>query len=284
MNDESIINDDNITNQNIIQEQTVKREVVYNKMENVTNSTYFYTVQKCITGYLNDVYTLSKIDTQENKRKVYNQLSEKYIEKNNITFENLNKYIEINNDNMFINIVEMLQFNIENNNIIRYVLKGRFLNEKEEIYYSNFIVYLDYSNLTYAIEPVDSNITDLSKIDISSNIEEILENENNKYQYNVISTRDLLYNYLKNFGNMCLQMPEIAYEYLDDECKNEKFKNIEAFKEYVSQNEYSLKYIELNSYQEDDNEEFKTYNCEDITGNHYLIKETAIMQFKIYIL
>lgn len=293
-NKQNIVNDevtDNIVSDNIqnnsdsnssfkITEDEGLEEIIYDEVQKVTNPTYFYTVQNCIKTYLNDVSNLQKESSEEKKQKVYNQVSEKYIKENNISLDNIENYSKIKENLSFFTVVKMVQLQIENNGIIRFGSHVLFL-DGNDIEYLDFIVYLDYWNLTYSIEPVSNGITGLSKVDLTSNIETISENTNNKYTYEVTTTDKLIENYFKIFLDMCFSIPEVAYEYLDDNDKNGEIQSVEDLKNYIFINKNRLKDVDIQRYKLTEHEGYTQYACVDQYSFNYTIKETAIMQFTI---
>lgn len=291
-NKQNIVNDvaDNIMSNNIqnnvsnssldIMEDEALEEMIYNEVQEVTNQTYFYTVQNCIKTYLNDVNNLQKESSEGKRQKVYNQLSEKYIQENNISLDNIENYSKTKENLSFFTVVKMVQLQIENNGIIRFGSHVLFL-DGNDVEYLNFIVYLDYWNLTYSIEPVRDGITDLNKVDLTSNIQTISENSDNKYTYEVITTDRLIENYFKIFLDMCLSIPEVAYEYLDDNDKNGTIQNVVDLKNYIFINQNRLKNIDIQQYKSSEKEGYTQYICIDQYGVSYIIKEIAIMQFTI---
>lgn len=271
-------NTNNLT-PNIMEDEELE-EIIYDKALVVTNPTYFYTIENCIKDYLNNVKDLQQDTNDKNREIIYNQLSERYIQNNKIELNNVEKYVTIKENISFITIVQMVQLQVENNGIIRFGLRA-LLADGKNVEYLNFIVYLDYWNLTYSIEPVSADIADINQMDLSWEIKTITENTDNRFTYEVMTTDKLIDNYFKLFTDVCFSMPELAYEYLNDECKREKFKNIEDFKEYVFINKNKLEDIKIEKYSIVESNEGNRYICVDQYGFNYIIEEVGIMQFKL---
>lgn len=270
----------NITNFTISEDEMVE-EIKYDILQDVTNPTYFYTVQRCLETHFEDMDSLKEKSNDTDKQKIYDQLSRKYIKENKITLNNIEDYVKQYSNKSFSNIEKMMQFQIEGNNIMRFVAKALFYDENKNIYYSNFIVYLDYINLTYFIQPVSDEITDISQVTLKDDVEIIEENKNNKYNYEVVTTEELLNKYIDFFIEKCLNKPQIAYGYLDEEYKNKFFNNLEEFKEFVTLNQNKIKAIKINSYKATYNDNYTEYTCLDVSRNTHKIIEKAVMQFKI---
>ena len=175
---------------NIVEEEGIP-QVTYNKIVEVDNPTYFYTVRQCIDSYLEDVAFIDDEDEgNDYKKAVYNQLSDNYIRKNKIDIENLSRYVKSNNEMEFVKVDKMLQYMIKDNNIMRFFVSEVYKKSEQKVYYYNYIVYLDYINLTYSIEPTNKESKEISKDDLSTNINEINLNDDNKYMYKVKTSID----------------------------------------------------------------------------------------------
>lgn len=130
-----------------------------NKIEIVTNYSNFYTVDSCL--YRTITYIASK-DSQS----LLSILSSNYKKENNIDSSNiLSLFNSIEEDSIFIS--KKMYYEKINNNITKYYVYG--LVEKNQIIddaltldnqYTNqyFIVYLDTTNKTFAIEPYNGDI------------------------------------------------------------------------------------------------------------------------------
>lgn len=177
-----------------IEEDGEMEEVVYyDTPQKVTNKTYFYTVKNCVKNYLIDIQSLKdededleKISYYQKVKKVYDQLNKGYIKENGITLNNVTKYIDIENSDPDINVIDMLELVVKDNQVIRFALRAKTLNSQGNEIYLNFIVYMDYLNLIYAIEPIDNDIIDLTEVNLNRDIDEVPKNENNKYTYEVV--------------------------------------------------------------------------------------------------
>ena len=245
----------------------------------VTNAAYFYTVEDCINEYINGIKKLQKEDTEENRKNVYNKLSSSYTSENNITLDNVSN-IGIKEGSYFAGIIRMFQLNVSNNYVMRYAARTMFLDNDDKVHYFDFIVYLDYANLSFAVEPISENNDDLSKVNLKKKIENIDENDYNKYSYKVIAKNDLASKYVSFFKALCYQAPEIAYNYLSEDYKESV--TLERFKNTISNNPDSIKYMHVMSCDSmtEDNGETK-YICTNVGGGYITIYEKNIMNFKI---
>ena len=130
-----------------------------NKIEIVTNYSNFYTVDSCL--YRTITYITSK-----DSESLLSILSSNYKKENNINSNNiLSSFNSIEEDSIFIS--KKMYYEKMNNNITKYYVYGHV--EKNQIIddaltidneYTDqyFIVYLDTTNKTFAVEPYDGGI------------------------------------------------------------------------------------------------------------------------------
>ena len=268
-------------NGEVNEEEEPVETIFSNEPFKVTNGAYFYTVENCIREYIDGIKKLQKEDNEENRQNLYGKLSENYVNKNNITLDNINN-INIKDDSYLAGAVEMLQLNVIKNYIMRFSVKTLFLDGNNKMYNFNFIVYLDYANLTYAIEPVSGNNIELSKINLKSEIEDIDANDYNHYSYNVMTKDDIISKYIKFFKTLCYNVPEVAYSYLSDDCKVKTYPTVETFRNFVSNNQDKIKYLQIMSCDSMTKQDSETkYICSNVGGGYFTIYENTIMDFKI---
>lgn len=274
------VNNVNILNEDNISEEEGAKKIEYEKIESVTNQTYFYTVENCIKKYLEYTTDLRSDDSKKNKEKVYNLLSQKYVSENNINYSNLKQYVEYEDNIEFAGCTRMVNYNIEKNNIIRFGAEALFFKDNNP-YYMNYIIYLDYSNLTYSIEPIKNDIAKLSKEDFSEKEENISNNTDNEFEYEVISEEELVDKYFEFFGYIVDKNPNFAYEYLEDQYRKQNFENISDWLKYVNSNKDVIENIKIKSIKIYESNGKVEYVCEDTYSNMYTVTENGIMQIKI---
>ena len=254
----------------------------------------FYTVVSCIDTYLHDSST--KIPTgesltdqqeasmtdEERATRIYNELSIEYIEDNNITTQNIREYIHSSGDYLTFYPIEMKVYNKPNTRIENYIAYGRIRNSAtgDFIGETYIVVTIDQRNMTFAIKPlINEEITSIEDIELDTEIESIEENENNVFTYYRVNEAALINKYLNTFVMYALNKPDIAYEYLDEEYREKRFKSLENFNGYVIDNKEKIQSIKLDKYQKTKKDGYTQYVCIDTEGNYYIIKETATMQF-----
>lgn len=130
-----------------------------NKIEIVTNYSNFYTVDSCLYR------TITYIASRDNQS-LLSVISDNYKKENNIDTNNvLNVFSEIEEDSIFIS--KKMYYEKINNNITKYYVYGHTEKNQildDEITLNNeyndqyFIVYLDTTNKTFAIEPYSGEL------------------------------------------------------------------------------------------------------------------------------
>lgn len=137
----------------------VKKEEVNNKKYIVTNYSNFYTVNSCL-------YRVITYLASQNANNMMLVLNEKYKEKNNVTESDvLNLFPQVEPSSNFVSIkmyYENISKNIKKYYVEGYIKKNQLIdgtdtnNEDQALVY--FIVYLDYENKVFSIEPYSGDI------------------------------------------------------------------------------------------------------------------------------
>lgn len=161
-----------------------------------------------------------------------------------------------------------------NDNINVYAAYG--IQNNKNIYY---IISLDYNNFSYNIKQVTedecNNIKDGKENDYIK-ITNIEINNDNKFELNVMSdvqTSAMYYNIIKNVLN---SEPEVLYNLLlDDEYKQKRFSNIEAFNEFVNQNKSKYNNMKLSKYAKYKYDGYVQYVCLDNNGDYFVINNNV---------
>ena len=161
-----------------------------------------------------------------------------------------------------------------NDNINVYAVYG--IQNNKNIYY---IISLDYNNFTYNIKQVteeECNNIKNGKSNDYIKITNIEENNDNKFELNVMSdvqTSAMYYNMIKNLLN---SEPEVLYNFvLDDEYKQKRFLNIENFIEFVNKNKSKYNNMKLSKYAKYKDEGYVQYVCLDNNGDYFVINDNV---------
>ena len=253
-------------------------------------TTYFY-VKDC----LDKVLTYA---TLNNNEKLYDTLNKEYKEKNNITKDNVLELTKLNNISNY-EIKEM--YALEGASYGSYYLSVNY-NDKYE-----------YININWDLKSLSFDLSILTKEEfdkyISTTIEEaeadektIERNDNNILSNRRLSDSDIAEKYLIDYVDKAINSPEEAYELLDEQYRNAKFKTFDDFKSYVQNNpalqkfykkthyavdDYDNQYeyleaqssIKVSKYDVDKEDDYRQYVCIDSFDNNYIFKATSAMKY-----
>jgi len=275
-------NNSNVTNENIAndtrsepsneisQSDEVKLDTTTNYFDVKINSVYF-----TIRDKANDFFKIvNLLEDDSNATKLYNLLGKEYINKNNITKQNLktnfSKYI----DSKFY--VEKITEKIIENNICIFMVNGS-INEKEKY---NMAIVTDENKLSYCIYPYEylkeNNIDNLK-------ISSIAENNYNKLEYKDVNQETLAQYHFADLQYYAQNNPEKLYNKLDSAYSKKKFNSLNEFKQYINRNIDTIKNSSLVSYKITRNEDTVEYKCIDNYNNVYTFQETSTMQYKVFL-
>ena len=235
-----------IKNNNVTEEQSNKNNnIVSGKIENkisrVKDSTEFFTVSNCISKYLN--------------KNVNNNLSFVALKMNVLEGSNVNTYSVYG----FYTDVDYKKYN-----------------------YLYLIVKLDQINSTFEVERLDNNYDDIDDVKLNNEIITINKKEDNNFEHVKLSEGNKIRKYIDCYKIMALSNPELLYnEFLNEEYKNNKFENIENFKNYINNNREKILGLSAIEYKIDKIGDYKQYKIKDNNNNTLVIKEKYIMNFSI---
>lgn len=239
--------------------------------ETVENPTIFFTVEDCINTYLNAI-------KEQNTNKVYNLLSNDFINSNGINEENvLSKVDNIEQAQAFI---ATKMYVSSENGVEGYIVEGI----KDDGSYNEkmyFIVELDTNNSTNNITPLfTKNYNDIEQIELSQIEQEIIDNGNNTYTYNRIQDEDIIAKYMQYYVKMMQGNNQRAYDLLDTEYKTQRFNNsYEAFATYINEIKNTYNELSIISYAKDTNGNATVYKLKDQCGRYYEIEQSLPMEF-----
>lgn len=252
----------------------VKIESVYFTIKNISVD-FFNTINlafnendaKIVYGSSNYISKMG-----ENKEKIYELLGKQYINQSGVTKQNLEKIFSKYVGCTFN--VEKISEKIVENNICKFIVYGT-INEKE-IY--NMLIITDENNLKYTIYPYEYIITNnVDNIEISS----IPANKYNNLEYKDTNQEELASHHFVDIKYYFKNNIEKLYKKLDTEYRNKRFGSLQAFYQYINDHKDIIENSTLNSYKVTRKEDYTEYNCIDNYGNHYIFKETAVMQYTL---
>jgi len=262
----------------------------------VNNPTMFYTIQNCIQYYLDATsfnLNLSEYERDrylgtfyfENedakKRVILNLLSKEYVERNNITMENVQTYSHYTEQKLYFT-AKAMQY-VKNSNTARYSVYGKTsINTYKNTEDAYFIVTLDEANRTFSIEPVIlQGNQSFNSIELKNDELSIEKNGNNAFSYDRVYDKDLVERYLSHYKKLALFQPEEAYEYLDENYKNNNFENVNNYVAYINENRTNIANIFIDHFEKTKEYGKTVFRCTDTKGKMFTITEETTMQYRI---
>lgn len=175
-------------------------------------------------------------------------------------------------------------------NIYVYIVKGvgRITGTEKRFEY-NILIEIDEEEATYAIYPyqyIKDKEYDKLKIGstINYDVNKIIRNDNNEFMYDTESDKKIANSYFSNYSELLEYYPEEAYNRLDSEYKNARYKSLEAFKEYVSKISYTIYTMNINKYKVHKTDNYTDYLCTDQYNNYYIFREKdGIMNYTVFL-
>ena len=284
-------NKNNNINENFANNVEVVSEKSEDNRSDITTTNY-YIIQKCISQYLgiinkNNPAYYRVNDNGENvkfvnedyiKGRIYDLLSENYINKNNITKNNVYSYVENITEN--VNFCMLDAKVIKNDNINQYIIYG-FIESAENEFITNkyYIINLDENNNIFSVEPISKKYDNLN--DISVDNVKIEKNENNKIPTVKINSETQCKNYLTEFKRMMLSNQEVAYEYLDKDYREKRFGNLNQFKNYINKNKDELKSLSVSEYLVNVYDDYTEFVCKDNSGIIYIFEAETPLKYTV---
>lgn len=265
----------------------------------VDNYLTYFSVEKMLNNYIEYV-------ASNNEEATYSLLDNTYIQKNSITKEDvLNKLSDIASYSSNALIREMYgQENAEDKVYYIYCMLGKENAGKD----SYFTIYVDVSNLTYSIKPINQSEYNQEIKNTNKELEEkqITQNKYNREISVVPSERERVAKYFENFVENALYYPEYAYSLLTKESKEKNFPTLQDFKDYIDdKKDIFLSYTTKKTYDEFKNEdeyvlylvrkensgmekfeirmeeEYNKYTCIDYEGNNYTFYATSPLKYTV---
>lgn len=281
----------------VLDPEYIDEVILVKKLEKLDKKSDYFIIKNCINSYYDmisgmyedysEYYDQSEIEEniQYYKNSIYNLLGKSYIQEFGITVNNLNnKYQEIEESKLILNDINYYDIS---DDITLYIVKGENINyknyKKAEV---KLMLIIDYSNRAYSIYPweyVEKHKIDQYKVgdEINYSIEEIEQNENNKFIYKNYTNEDMAKEYFEIHKFKILNLTQEAYNELDIEYANKRFGSIENYKKYIK-DRYSELYIStINSYMTNENKGYTEYVCKDQYDNLYIFKEKNIMDYTV---
>lgn len=170
------------------------------------------------------------------------------------------------------------------NYFVRGILRTIDTNYEETLSETYFKVDLDYITNALQMSVIDQATFNQATQDTETIVEDfnIELNEYNGFEQKGYSTQEICNNYLSDFVIKLKYDRELAFEFVDDEYKEQKFNNdLNAFNEYIDNNQDRLYNVTIQSYLEDIKESSIEYTILDTYDNYYIIDCAGGLDYKI---
>lgn len=244
------------------------------KLETVNEYNTFFTVTSYVNDYINNI-------SNQDSSSLYDVLYSDYIDKKNITLNNIYDNIEKYPINSSVKVTKMEYVKVKNDYI--YYVEGKVnqitFDGKQEID-DNFkvVVITDFDTLSFAIYPLQENDNYKKTIDSIKKIE-IENNKNNKIKNSsLVSKEQICVFYLSDYVDKINNNIEEAYNLLSDQQKKQY--TLDKYKEFINANidkittdadKCSLELSGTN----------RVYTVIDINKNKYTFTEKNIMNYNV---
>lgn len=219
----------------------------------------------------------------EYKKKVYNLLSREYIEENNINIENIEEHLgTFHNTVVFIDDIRRI---FSDAGIANYYADG-YVVEKETLEKTEFSMKIitDVANVSFAIYPSGHGFDiEKNKPRDSENFiyKEIENNGDNKYIFRTIDDSIRSREIFQSYKYMLKYDIEGAYNHLDENYREARFGDFNAFKKYIEENSDNISNLQLSKYQITEKDGYTQYIFIDTNDNYYILRETDIMKYSV---
>ena len=270
-----------------------------NKIEEVKNRNEYYDVSQCLYRYFTYI-------REKNAAYLIGILDKDYIQKFSITKDNVYKYTYENDLKNLHYYIKNIKYKSDPN-ITQYVVNCKVLNRdiEDNIF---FIVLFDNANVSFSILPVNEKYNDIEEVMLKTELKSIEKNEINTFIYNSIGDEMMCKYLLDDYINKALYFTRDAYDSLEEEYKNKRFKDYENFEKYIEENRNRLEVSDLNrikqtsefqneeeyanyvggldriylsKYLVESNSESKKYVCLDYFGNYYMFNVKNVMDYNL---
>ena len=254
------------------------------KLKNTSITTDYFTIKAIINNYINYV-------SYGNTRELMHCLSKNYINEYNITENNVlqkSNIKKVNDTRIYISLyIEDILEAQQNESKVAYIVNSKYRFSNETTYTSLYtIVVLDTNKKLYEIYPEEyvqeKGYDKLVVGDILSiNRIELTEENNQKFSYVSATNRDLAVELFDNWKELVLYDKSNAYNKLNSEYKNSKFKNYESFKNYLTDQKYIPRINEYRTYSTTD---YIDYVCTDQYNNYYIFRQQGgVMRYSVFL-
>lgn len=174
----------------------------------------------------------------------------------------------------------------ENIERISYFVKGVIgnTNFEEFLGYVYFKINIDYNNKALSINVIDENTykNEISNMENTIETFEIEPNGYNRFQQNSFNSSEICQRYMNDFIVKLKYNKDLAFEYIETECKEQRFNNdFTKFEAYIEENKNQIYNMEIENYSKEITEDGIVYDIQDTNGNKYILKVKSGLDYKL---
>lgn len=249
----------------------INRKSNSEKLEEVNEYNTFFT----ITSYIN-----TYISSNSNASKLYDLTYIDYINKNNITENTINEFLENYTINSSIKVTDMKYVKIKNNYV--YYVKGKIYKNTyngSEVINNNYqtLVLVDFDTLSYAIYPIDTDykkvLDKIKKISIENN------RNNNVKKSDLITKEQICVIYLSDYISKIDEEIELSYNVLSEKMK-EQYPMFKEYVNYINDNRDKIT-TEADKCLLEKIGNNRVYTVIDKNENKYIFTEKSVMNYEV---
>lgn len=119
------------------------------------------------------------------------------------------------------------------------------------------------------------------KLETPTELMEIEPNDFNNYEYKKIDENQRIAYIFNDFKEKELYSMEKAYNALDDEYKQKKYKSFSSYKDYIESNLEELKKSYVYAYKIEEYDNYTQYLISDQYDRYYIFNETSPMEYTV---
>ena len=249
----------------------INRKSNSEKLEEVNEYNTFFT----ITNYIN-----TYISSSSNTSKLYDLTYIDYINRNNITENTINKFLENYTINSSIKVTDMKYVKIKNNYV--YYVKGKIyknIYNGSEVINNNYqtLVLVDFDTLSYDIYPIDTDykkvLDKIKKISIENN------RNNNVKKSDLITKEQICVIYLSDYISKIDEEIELSYNVLSEKMK-EQYPMFKEYVNYINDNRDKIT-TEADKCLLEKIGNNRVYTVIDKNENKYIFTEKSVMNYEV---
>lgn len=262
-------------------------------LHDVDNTQDFFTAVNCVNQYYGAL-NQSVWGTQDSqeiteelksgyRKNIYNLLSKKYVNENDINENNILNHVENIQENIFCIPLEMKMLTSKDGSTKKCIVYGIQENIKNE-YIRDFytIINIDTSNETFSIEPkMNKEYKNIDDITVDNSNISIENNNTNKITELNINDEYIVKQYTSYYKKLALGRPDISYKLMDKEYREKRFGSLEKYKTYIAENIKENTTFYMKQYLVNRDEETTQYVGKDQYGRLFVFNVVTPTKYKI---